>query len=195
MTRWAYLAAALVVLVAALALGLTRSGSPPSRMTGSQSLPALSTGEQTLRERFAVLTSRHTNQCSLTPQSVDSLAVHGRLQGSCCRPMEFEHYMKQVRGLAAYRGLAPIPRDPYDIPLSQAKQLIDYDRTITLTVQQQAAYQTARKLAHEHGPCCCHCWRWTAFEGQAKYLLTQRRYTPSQIAAVWDLEDGCGGPA
>jgi len=60
---------------------------------------------------------------------------------------------------------------------------------------QQAFYDDAKKPSDEHGPCCCHCWRWKAFEGQAKALIARRGYTAGQIANVWDLEDGCGGSA
>jgi len=107
--------------------------------------------------------------------------------------MLLDHYMRQVRGLVAYRNVSQIPRDPYDLPIALAKQLLAYDASITLTPAQQSIYMRAMKLAHEHGPCCCHCWRWPAFEGQAKYLIARRSYPPSQIATVWDLEDGCGG--
>lgn len=48
------------------------------------------------------------------------------------------------------------------------------------------------KMAEQHGPCCFRCWRYAAFRGQAKKLIVRRRYTTSQIAEVWDLDDGCG---
>jgi hypothetical protein len=48
-------------------------------------------------------------------------------------------------------------------------------------------------MSHEGGPCCCKCWRWTAFEGQAKYLIVEKGFTAEQVASIWDLEDGCGG--
>jgi len=62
-----------------------------------------------------------------------------------------------------------------------------------LTPSQQTAYDGAVKRSHEHGPCCCHCWRWSAFEGRAKYLITRRQFGANQIAHTWNLEDGCGG--
>ena len=77
--------------------------------------------------------------------------------------------------------------------LSLAKTLVDYDKMIMLNPQQQKTYDSAMKMADEGGPCCCKCWRWTAFEGQAKYLITEYNYNEKQIAQVWDLEDGCGG--
>jgi hypothetical protein len=193
-----YLLAATVFAVAGggVALGFSLTRSQPQRAeAGRTAIPPVGTSSSVLQQRFAVLSQRHTNKCALRPQDVDTLAVNGRLQGSCCTPMVFGRYMQQVRGLAAYRDVRQIPRDPYDIPIEQAKQLLAYDSSITLTAAQQAIYRQAMKLSHEHGPCCCHCWRWPAFEGQAKYLMTRRRYRPSQIAQVWNLEDGCGGPA
>ena len=145
--------------------------------------------------RFAVLSKRHTNQCGFEAQSLESLARGGRLQGACCSAMDYEHYAEQLSGLKSYRAIAQVPRDPYDIPVALAEQLIAYDDSLELTASQQSVYGEAGGLATEHGPCCCHCWRWSAFEGQAKYLIGRRGYTARQIAQVWDLEDGCGGPS
>jgi hypothetical protein len=108
--------------------------------------------------------------------------------------MVFDHYVQQLQGLRAYTAVSEIPADPYDISVRLARRLIGFDDSITLSGANQALYDSAVKRSHEHGPCCCHCWRWSAFEGQAKALIARRRYTPDQIAAVWNLEDGCGGP-
>jgi len=156
-------------------------------------MPPVGTSTSVLKARFAVLSQRHTNQCGLRPESLESIAVHGRLQGSCCSPMDFRHYVRQVRGLARYRAVAQIPTDPYDIPVTQARRLLAYDREMSLTAAQKSVYKRAVKLSDEHGPCCCHCWRWSTFEGQAKYLIARRGYGANQIAQTWDLEDGCGG--
>lgn len=199
LTRYLLAASVLAAAAAGSAFALTRTDSPTMPVATRRpaapghALPPIGTGRGVLEARFSLLSRRHSNQCALRPQSVDSLAVEGRLQGSCCTPMVFTHYTRQVRSLAAYRAVAQIPRDPYDVPVAQAKQLLGYDRAITLTPPQQAGYRQAMRLAHEHGPCCCPCWRWSAFEGQAKYLISQRGYTPRRIATVWDLEDGCGG--
>jgi hypothetical protein len=146
----------------------------------------------TLKQRFALLNQRHTNKCGLSSIALDKIAIHGRLQGSCCNAMVYDHYVREVNGLHAYAAVSEIPADPYDIPVSLAKRLIGYSRSITLSPRQAAVYKQATKMADEHGP-CCHCWRWNAFEGQAKQLIARRRYTAAQIARVWDLEDGCGG--
>src|SRR5256886_5498149 len=55
-----------------------------------------------LRQRFALFSRQHSNKCSLRPESLDSIAVHGRLQGSCCTPMNFQHYVRQLHGLRVY---------------------------------------------------------------------------------------------
>jgi hypothetical protein len=107
--------------------------------------------------------------------------------------MNFSRYVRQIHGLRQFASEPTIPRDPYDISVRSARRLTGFAATIHLDAAQQASYKRAMKLADEHGPCCCHCWRWTAFEGQAKYLIARRGYGGRRIAQVWDLEDGCGG--
>src|SRR5258706_4723881 len=116
-----------------------------------------------------------------------------RIQGSCCSPMDFHHYQEQVNELKKYADVAQVPSDPYDVPVALAKELLGYQKTIQLTSDQQDIYDKATQLAKEHGPCCCRCWRWFAFEGQAKYLISEHQWSSQQIAELWDLEDGCGG--
>lgn len=144
-------------------------------------------------ERFAVLSRAGSNQCGLLPSALSRLARNGRLQGSCCSRMDLHRYREQVAGLRRVVAVPEIPRDPYDVPVALAKRLIAYDARIELTGAQQAAYDRATKLSEEGGPCCCRCWRWTAFGGQAKFLIARRGYGAKQIAEVWGLEDGCGG--
>ena len=147
----------------------------------------------TLKQRFALLSRQHTNKCSLASVDLDKIAVHGRLQGSCCNAMVYSRYVQQVSGLRTYAAVSEIPADPYDIPVALARRLISLGQAVTLSRTLQVVYDRAVKLSHEHGPCCCHCWRWKAFEGQAKELIARRQYSAAQIAHVWDLEDGCGG--
>ena len=125
--------------------------------------------------------------------SVEAMSDDARVQGSCCSPMDFHHYQEQVEALKKYADIAEIPSDPYDVPVSLAKQLFEYDKTIQLTSDEQTVYDQATQLAEEHGPCCCRCWRWFAFEGQAKYLITELDWSAQQVAELWDIEDGCGG--
>ncbi len=146
----------------------------------------------TLEEKFAILSSARTNLCS-GPGFVQGKSEEERLQGSCCSAMDFHRYSEQVEGLKKYTGVDAIPPDPYDIPVPLANRLLGYQKTISLTPEQQEIYEEAVELSHEGGPCCCKCWRWYAFEGLAKYLITEHGFGSGQIAEVWDLEDGCGG--
>ncbi|MBI2066084.1 hypothetical protein HYT60_01065 [Candidatus Woesebacteria bacterium] len=107
--------------------------------------------------------------------------------------MDLHRYQEQVEGLEKYSEYSVIPQDPYDIPVTLAKELFDFQENIVLTADQQTIYDEAMNMSQEGGPCCCKCWRWTAFEGQAKYLITQHNWTSEQIAQLWDIEDGCGG--
>jgi hypothetical protein len=139
---------------------------------------------EALKQRFDLLSRQHSNKCSLRPESLDSIAVHRRLQGSCCSAVDFQRYVRQLHGLRAYARVSEIPTDPYDVPVSLARGLTSYAESITPTPLQQTTYDGAVKLSHEHGPCCCHCWRWTAFEGEAKYLIARRDYSGGRIAAI-----------
>lgn len=145
-----------------------------------------------LEAKFVSLSNAGTNFCA-GPNFIDSLEDGERLQGSCCAPMDFDRYVEQTKELKKYANISVIPSDPYDISVSLAKELLDYDKTYVLTADQQKIYDNAMKMSDENGPCCCKCWRWAAFEGQAKYLIKNLDFTEKQIAEVWDLEDGCGG--
>ena len=143
-------------------------------------------------DKFTYLNQQHTNACT-GPGFINSKTDTDRLQGSCCSAMNLHRYTEQVQNLKQYAAIAQIPPDPYDIPVTLAKKLLGYQQDISLTTQEQQIYNQAMKLSHEGGPCCCRCWRWDAFEGLAKYLITRHQFTAQQIAHVWDLEDGCGG--
>ena len=145
-----------------------------------------------LKSKFALLSSAKTNFCAKA-NFIASKSDDERLQGSCCSKMDFHRYTEQVEGLKKYSNINQIPSDPYDIPVPLAKELLEYKKTIKLTSEQQAIYDEAMQMSHEHGPCCCKCWRWDAFEGLAKYLITEHNFNAQQIAEVWDLADGCGG--
>ncbi len=145
-----------------------------------------------IKLRFDLLSSENTNLCA-GPSFIFSMSDDERLQGSCCSPMDFHRYKEQVEGLKKYSYITKIPSDPYDISVSLAKELLDYQKNIQLTPEQQSIYDEAMKMSEEGGPCCCKCWRWYAFEGLAKYLITEYSFNAEQIAEVWDLLDGCGG--
>ncbi len=142
---------------------------------------------------FDYLSRQGTNACSLQPDAVLAYPDDIRIQGSCCAPMDWHRYKEQVEALRQYADIAQIPADPYDIPASLARELLGYQASIQLTVQQQAVYDEAMTLSDEGGPCCCRCWRWYAFEGMGKYLITQHGWSAQQLAELWSLTDGCGG--
>ncbi len=148
--------------------------------------------KSTPESKFALLSNAHTNFCAKA-DFINSKSDDERLQGSCCSKMDFHRYMEQIEGLKKYSQISQIPKDPYDIPVSLAKELLGYKKSIVLTSEQQMIYDGAMKMSHEHGPCCCKCWRWDAFEGLAKFLITKYNFNSEQIAEVWDLIDGCGG--
>ena len=146
----------------------------------------------TLKSKFDLLSTSKTNFCAKA-DFINSKSDDERLQGSCCSKMDFHRYSEQIEGLKKYSNIDKIPKDPYDIQVSLAKELLAYQKNIKLNPEQQAIYDEATKLSHEKGPCCCKCWRWDAFEGLAKYLITEHNFNSEQIAEVWDLIDGCGG--
>lgn len=145
------------------------------------------------KEAFEYLSLNTNSYCGLIPQNVDGYSDEQSIQGACCGAMDFHRYQEQVESLKHYSDISQIPEDPYDIPVPLAKELFKYQESIALTPEQQKTYDEAVEMSQEGGPCCCRCWRWTAFEGQAKYLITQHNFNAQQIAEIWDLEDGCGG--
>ena len=145
-----------------------------------------------LRERFEFLRTQKSNQCNLQATALARMPADARLQGSCCSPMVYERYAEQVRGLAKYSHDL-VPKDPYDMSVAMARKLTAFNDKILLTAAQQKEYNQAVRQANEGGPCCCACWRWTAFEGQAKALIAYRGWDAKRVAALWDIEDGCGG--
>ncbi|MAS35410.1 MAG: hypothetical protein CL610_15475 [Anaerolineaceae bacterium] len=142
---------------------------------------------------FSYLSAQRTNICGLQPEMVFDYSDDARLQGSCCSPMDLHRYQEQVEGLRPYADIPQIPEDPYDMPAALVKELLGYQASIQLTPQQQAVYDEAMTLSEEGGPCCCRCWRWYAFEGMGKYLITQQGWEAEALAALWSLTDGCGG--
>lgn len=136
--------------------------------------------------KFQFLAQQRSTELMGMPSSM-------RLQGSCCFPMDLGRYRAQIKGLKPYAGVAQIPRDPYDIPVSLAKRLLAYRATIRLSGTQAREYRQAMRMTPLKGPCCCHCWRWEAFGGMSEYLIAQRHWAPGRIAQVITLENGCGG--
>ena len=178
---------AVATAVAAPRLGATRTHARIASAPAPLSTAAL-------QARFAYLRTQHTNQCGMPASALSAMAPSARLQGSCCFPMNYAAYVKQRHDIRRYADVSVVPQDPYDISAGLAQRLTSYG-SINLTPTQQRVYGRAKPLSETKGPCCCPCWRWTAFAGQAKYLITRRHYTARQIANVWSVEEGCGGPS
>jgi hypothetical protein len=146
---------------------------------------------------FRVLSQAHTDVCAYlgdyqaNSNYISSLSDNFYLQGSCCSPMDYTHYVSQVNSLKNYSNIPMIPRDPYNVSAPSARQMMSY-AAMALTPAQQAVYDGALQMSKE-GPCCCQCWAWYTHEGLAKALISQYGWTAQQIANIWGLEDCCGG--
>lgn len=146
-----------------------------------------------LAAKFDILSKNGNSSCSgAFTQSIDSMQDAGRLQGSCCSPMDMHRYTEQVTGLIKYKNISEIPSDPYDIDAGLAKKLKAYYDT-QLTPEEQKAYDYAMVNSNEKGPCCCKCWRWYVYGGLGKLLIQKYNFTGEQVTEVWNLSDGCGG--
>ncbi|MEO8899853.1 MAG: hypothetical protein ABI352_02705 [Candidatus Dormibacter sp.] len=108
--------------------------------------------------------------------------------------MDMAKYQHQVQSLKRYASLSEIPADPYDIRAGLAKSLLDDDRSIVLAGANKATFDAAMQMTADKGPCCCHCWRWTATEGLDKRLITEWHLGAAELARITDLVNGCGGP-
>ncbi len=146
-----------------------------------------------LAAKFDYLSRNGNSSCSATfRDSIPSKPDDARLQGSCCSPMNMHRYSEQVEGLKKYSNIPEIPLDPYDIEAGMAKVMMSHYND-TLTPDEQKAYDYAMQNSMEKGPCCCKCWRWNAYGGLAKILITKYKFTGEQITDVWNFSDGCGG--
>jgi len=156
-------------------------------------VPAEGAQGQSLDERFDYLSGQGNSNCSAAfAASIASMPVTARLRGSCCSEMDRKRYVRQVTGLARYAAIPEIPPDPYYIAAGTAQKAMSYYK-LTLTADQQRAYQYAMDKSDEKGPCCCQCWRWTMYGGLAKFLITERGFNGAQVVEVWNLSNGCGG--
>lgn len=146
-----------------------------------------------LAARFAYLSTHGNSSCSSTfAASIVSMRDDARLQGSCCSPMSFPRYRRQIAGLKKYRSVSEIPRDPYDIRAGLAKRLLRFE-DLKLSRKQRRAYHYAMRHSDDKGPCCCPCWRWHVYGGLARHLIKSHGYSGHRIVSVWNLSSGCGG--
>ncbi len=185
-----------LLLLAALAgvfvLNLTAADAPSRTQESAASERVLAV--MPVADRFAVLARADSNRCDLGAMEMRRMSDHMRQRGACCFPMDRARYAQQLRDLRPYRRSGLVPSDPYDVSVGLAKRLLRY-RSIELGAGGQAIYRRATKASSLGGPCCCPCWRWQAFKGQAKFLIARRQYSAARVAALWELEEGCGGPA
>lgn len=190
--------AAFVPVIAASAVLAWRTAVGPGTMAperdGRASPAAGSAQTPGTPARFAILSRQTSNECSLSPAGIMASPPGKHLQGSCCSPMNQAAYRNQVAALRRYSAIPQIPADPYDIDAGLARHLIRYDATLRLSPAQQRIYDSAVRRTPEKGPCCCKCWRWTAFGGLADYLIARKAWHAPQLAALITDLDGCGGP-
>jgi hypothetical protein len=184
------------VVTMGIALGLLVA-IPIALWSGSFSIPAhAAEGEDItkLKERFKVLSQQGNVECSVQFEKlIGTMGPDGRLQGSCCAPMDEVRYRQQIEGLKKYDDIAEVPPDPYDISAPLAHKLMGYYDT-ALNKEEQAAYDYAMEHSDMEGPCCCKCWRWKVYGGLGKYLIHTSHYTGQQVTDLWNVGQGCGGP-
>ncbi len=117
------------------------------------------------------------------------------LGGQCCGVLKsFEAYEIQLDVLKHFieenGNIDLIPKDPYDITVKHAQQLIGFD-SLVLSSEQQQVYNEAMQMSH-HGPCCCKCWKWYTMSGLGKKLIVDFDWNAEQLAELWDLSSSCG---
>ena len=167
------------------------------RNMGSMDMQA--SANPAMRHRFALLAVAHTDVCRdigdkpAMDRYMSSLPKGARLQGSCCSAMDMKNYVSQISGLKKYTDIPQTPKDPYDVSVESAKQMLGFYDDIQLTPSQQGIYDKAQSMTDDKGWCCCQCWAWYTHAGLAKFLITQHSYSSRQVAEVMDLEDCCGG--
>ena len=149
--------------------------------------------------QFTALSHATSDQCAYLGNqaaiynSIDSQPNGTYFQGSCCSPMDWNHYQQQIAGLKNYSDIPAIPQNPYNVSVVQVKQLLGYYENITLNTSQNATFNQAASLTQDTSWCCCQCWAWYAHAGLAKYLIKYHNFNVSQIVQVTNLEDCCGG--
>ena len=178
-------AVAIILAVAVSAIFLT------GHTVNAQSSPELA--------QFTALSHATSDQCAnlgnkaAIYSNISSMSNNTYFQGSCCSPMDWNHYQQQITGLKNYSNIPAIPQNPYNVSIVQVKQLLGYYNNITLNTSQNATFNQAAPLTQDKSWCCCQCWAWYAHAGLAKYLIKYHNFNVSQIVQVTNLEDCCGG--
>lgn len=149
--------------------------------------------------QFTTLSHATTDQCAYLGDKaaiyndVDSQPNGTYFQGSCCSPMDWNHYQQQIAGLKNYSNISAVPQNPYNVSVGQIKQMLGYYDSIVLTQSQNATFNQAASLTNDKSWCCCQCWAWYAHAGLAKYMIKNYNYNVSQVVTLINLEDCCGG--
>lgn len=113
------------------------------------------------------------------------------LGGQCCGAMtDLTAYHANLQKLQSYRNIPDIPLNPHKTPIPLAQKWINYDKTTTLTSDQQQVYDQAMQMSKE-GPCCCKCWHYFVNEGIAKKLIADYHFYSKQIDNYWEASDIC----
>jgi hypothetical protein len=149
--------------------------------------------------QFTALSHATSDQCAYLGDkaaiysSVDSEMNNTYYQGSCCSPMDYNHYAQQIAGLKNYSSISAVPQNPYNVSVGQIKQMLGYYDSIVLNQSQNATFNQAASLTQDKSWCCCQCWAWYAHAGLAKYMIKNYNYNVSQVVTLINLEDCCGG--
>lgn len=149
-----------------------------------------------LQAKFGILGQATSDMCTSgyaqSSAFLNSQSNNAYLQGSCCYPMVYSHYVQQINGLKAYSNISLIPPDPYNVSVSSVKQMFAHSG-IPLNAAQNATFTQTLQLSKE-GLCCCQCWAWYFHEGLVKYLIISNyNLSPSSLSNLLNLEDCCGG--
>ncbi len=150
--------------------------------------------DKALAAQFNLLSKNGNTNCSQNfTNSIRSMADDAYLRGSCCSPMKWDKYKEQIEGLKEYKNIPQIPNDPYNIPVKLVKELLQYNKIIIPTKEEQKILDDGAMGSEEKGFCCCKCWRWDVHEGLSKFLVRNYHFNAKQISKILDLQDGCGG--
>ena len=126
-----------------------------------------------LKARFQLLSQHGNVECSAHfEKSIATMQPDGKLQGSCCAPMDEARYRQQIEGLRKYTDIAEVPPDPYDISAPLAHRLMGY-YDLALNKEEQSAYDYAMQHSDMQGPCCCKCWRWKVYGTSVKAAVVR----------------------
>lgn len=132
------------------------------------------------------------------PSKIASMSTdEENLGGQCCGALKnLEGYEIQLEALHIFieknDNIDLIPKNPYDIAIKQAQELIAFDDSILLNPEQEMVYNEAMEMSHHGGPCCCKCWKWYMMSGLGKELISTYGWDAHQLAELWDLSSSCG---